>query len=78
MKGCDERCTFCVVPTTRGPERYRPSDEILLEVERLVARGARESLRRLGRIGVAGIRFVAARGDVVDVEPGLDRLELLR
>jgi tRNA-2-methylthio-N6-dimethylallyladenosine synthase len=42
MKGCDERCTFCVVPTTRGPERYRPSDEILLEVERLVARGARE------------------------------------
>jgi tRNA-2-methylthio-N6-dimethylallyladenosine synthase len=42
MKGCDERCTFCVVPTTRGPERYRPSDEIILEVERLVARGARE------------------------------------
>jgi tRNA-2-methylthio-N6-dimethylallyladenosine synthase len=42
MKGCDERCTFCVVPTTRGPERYRPSDEILLEIERLVARGARE------------------------------------
>jgi tRNA-2-methylthio-N6-dimethylallyladenosine synthase len=42
MKGCDERCTFCVVPTTRGPERYRPSDEILLEVERFVARGARE------------------------------------
>jgi tRNA-2-methylthio-N6-dimethylallyladenosine synthase len=42
MKGCDERCTFCVVPTTRGPERYRPSDEIILEMERLVARGARE------------------------------------
>jgi tRNA-2-methylthio-N6-dimethylallyladenosine synthase len=42
MKGCDERCTFCVVPTTRGPERYRPSDEILLELERLVARGVRE------------------------------------
>jgi tRNA-2-methylthio-N6-dimethylallyladenosine synthase len=42
MKGCDERCTFCVVPTTRGPERYRPSDEILTEIERLVARGARE------------------------------------
>lgn len=42
MKGCDERCTFCVVPTTRGPERYRPSLEILDEVERLVARGTRE------------------------------------
>ncbi len=42
MKGCDERCTFCVVPTTRGPERYRPSDEIILEVARLVERGTPE------------------------------------
>lgn len=42
MKGCDERCTFCVVPTTRGPERYRPSDEILEEMTRLVLRGTRE------------------------------------
>jgi tRNA-2-methylthio-N6-dimethylallyladenosine synthase len=42
MKGCDERCTFCVVPTTRGPERYRPSDEIITELQRLVERGARE------------------------------------
>lgn len=42
MKGCDERCTFCVVPTTRGPERYRPSDEIIEEVARRVAAGTRE------------------------------------
>jgi tRNA-2-methylthio-N6-dimethylallyladenosine synthase len=42
MKGCDERCTFCVVPFTRGKERYRPSTEILDEVSRLVAAGARE------------------------------------
>ena len=42
MKGCDERCSFCVVPYTRGPERYRPSAEILSEVERLVSAGARE------------------------------------
>lgn len=42
MKGCDERCTFCVVPTTRGPERYRPSEEVLSEIEGLVAAGTRE------------------------------------
>jgi tRNA-2-methylthio-N6-dimethylallyladenosine synthase len=42
MKGCDERCTFCVVPTTRGPERYRASDEVLEEIERRVASGTRE------------------------------------
>lgn len=42
MKGCDERCTFCIVPMTRGPERYRPSDEILRDIGRLVAAGTRE------------------------------------
>jgi tRNA-2-methylthio-N6-dimethylallyladenosine synthase len=42
MKGCDERCSFCVVPYTRGPERYRPSAEIVSEVERLALAGARE------------------------------------
>ncbi len=42
MKGCNERCSFCIVPTTRGPERYRGSSEILAEVRRLVAAGVRE------------------------------------
>jgi tRNA-2-methylthio-N6-dimethylallyladenosine synthase len=42
MKGCDERCSFCVVPHTRGPERYRPAAEIVAEVARWVAAGSRE------------------------------------
>ncbi|MFO0678448.1 MAG: tRNA (N6-isopentenyl adenosine(37)-C2)-methylthiotransferase MiaB [Polyangiaceae bacterium] len=42
MKGCDERCSFCVVPYTRGPERYRPAAEIVDEVRRWVSAGARE------------------------------------
>jgi tRNA-2-methylthio-N6-dimethylallyladenosine synthase len=42
MKGCDERCTYCIVPYTRGPERYRPADEIVAEVQQLVAGGVRE------------------------------------
>ena len=42
MKGCDERCSFCVVPYTRGPERYRQAEDILGEVARWVAAGARE------------------------------------
>jgi len=42
MKGCDERCSFCIVPTTRGPERYRPAREIVEEIARWVAAGARE------------------------------------
>ena len=42
MKGCDERCSFCIVPHTRGPERYRPASEIVSEIARLVAAGTRE------------------------------------
>jgi len=42
MKGCDERCSFCVVPYTRGPERYRPAREIIDEVARWVEAGTRE------------------------------------
>ena len=42
MKGCDERCTFCIVPYTRGPERYRSAAEIVAEIRTLAEGGVRE------------------------------------
>ncbi len=42
QKGCDNHCAFCVVPATRGREVSRPADEVIAEVERFVAHGARE------------------------------------
>jgi tRNA-2-methylthio-N6-dimethylallyladenosine synthase len=44
MKGCDERCSFCIVPYTRGPERYRPAREIIDEARRFALAGSREVL----------------------------------
>ncbi len=39
IEGCNKRCTFCIVPSTRGPERCRPFGEILGEVRHLVEFG---------------------------------------
>jgi tRNA-2-methylthio-N6-dimethylallyladenosine synthase len=42
QRGCDYRCTFCIVPFTRGPERSRRLEDVVREVEALAAGGTTE------------------------------------
>ncbi len=42
IEGCDERCTFCIVPTTRGGETSRDLNVVLQEIEELIGDGVSE------------------------------------
>ena len=42
QRGCDYKCTYCIVPTTRGPERSRKLNEVMRETELVVASGISE------------------------------------
>jgi tRNA-2-methylthio-N6-dimethylallyladenosine synthase len=76
MRGCDNFCSYCVVPFVRGRERSMPADSIVREVESLVALGTRD-VTLIGqnvnsyRHGGRGFSDLLAR---VNEVPGLMRL----
>ena len=65
--GCSHACTFCIIPFRRGVERSRPLDEIVAEVEGLVAQGVRE-VTLLGQIvDRYGKDFEGQKPDLADL-----------
>lgn len=42
QRGCNKRCSYCIVPYVRGPEKYRLSSDILREVNEAAAQGVSE------------------------------------
>jgi tRNA-2-methylthio-N6-dimethylallyladenosine synthase len=79
IEGCNEFCSFCVVPYTRGHERMRPKADIVAEVREAVSTGRRE-VQLLGQIvnhyeapDDPGCDFTGLLEAIHDL-PGLERI----
>ena len=88
--GCEERCSYCIIPTTRGAGRSLPVERVLGEVARVAAAGFKEialtgvhlgsygrdlDAVELARVAPAGARLVSRRRDVQDQLARADGLQ---
>jgi tRNA-2-methylthio-N6-dimethylallyladenosine synthase len=62
MEGCDKKCAYCIVPTTRGQEVSRPLEEILDEVQQLARAGYRQVTLLGQNVNSYGKRFPDGSG----------------
>jgi len=76
IEGCNHACTYCVVPTTRGPERHRPHQDVVDEVRGLVAAGYRE-VELLGQ-NVNSFQGGCSFAELLDRVAEVDGLEWIR
>ena len=79
-KGCDYKCTYCIVPYTRGPQSEKAPDTIVEEIQGIVAAGGDE-VTLLGQNVTAyrwenGLDFAGLLELVAEVE-GLERIRFL-
>jgi len=79
MQGCDNFCSYCVVPLVRGREISRPSSEILTEIRELALQGVREvtligqNVNSYGTKETAELSFAALLEQVNAID-GIDRI----
>jgi tRNA-2-methylthio-N6-dimethylallyladenosine synthase len=82
--GCDKFCTYCIVPSVRGPEQSRPPEHVVAEVRQLAAEGCKE-VTLLGQT-VNSYEYVYGDGRHVRLSdlivrfhdtPGLERIKFV-
>ena len=73
MRGCDLHCTYCIVPTTRGPEESRPLAQIVDEVKHLVDDGVVE-VTLLGQTVNSWGKQLPGSPDLADLLGALDAI----
>ena len=83
--GCNQFCTYCIVPYTRGPVRSRPGERVVDEVSQLVAAGFKEIVLTGIHTSAYGLEWRDEKGhpnlaDLVQIileqVPGLQRLRI--
>jgi len=72
-EGCDQRCTFCVIPQLRGPQHSRKVEDLVSEAARLVAGGVRE-LNLIGQDTTAYGADLPGQPTLADLLEALDRI----
>jgi tRNA-2-methylthio-N6-dimethylallyladenosine synthase len=84
MQGCNQYCTFCIVPYTRGAERSRTIPDIVNECRELVSRGVREItllgqiVTSFGKRDIPALDGKSAFVQLLDAVHGIDGLERIR
>jgi len=73
--GCNSRCSYCIVPSTRGREVSRPPHELVAEVERLAADGVREVTLLGQNVNSYGRDLRPQRASFAELLGALDAIE---
>ena len=84
MQGCNQGCSFCIVPSTRGQERSRPVADLVAECRELVGRGVKEitllgqSVTSYGQRGLPRRHGQSGFVQLLEAVHALDGLERIR
>ncbi|MBI5970549.1 MAG: tRNA (N6-isopentenyl adenosine(37)-C2)-methylthiotransferase MiaB [Deltaproteobacteria bacterium] len=78
MRGCDNFCSYCIVPYTRGREVSRFSADILAEIEKLSLAGVREITLVGQNVNSYGAKGDASFPELIRMCAGIDGIERLR